>query len=123
MFSTYLLRLALMMKLNGFQCLSVVLVCLLQGCSSKPYYKDFWVGDMDANQRAMLWDACSLESDLEAAKYGKTLTLEGSDWVREANKIGNQIKVEKFHARTFSVCMRRSGFKLENLCARNCENQ
>ena len=112
----------LMMKLNRFQCLSVVLVCLLQGCSSEPYYKNVWVGSMDTNQRAMLRNACSLESDFEAAKYGEKLVVEGVDWVRQVNITLNKDKVRKFKSQTYSLCMRRSGFKLESRCARNCDS-
>ncbi len=51
---------------------------------------------MDADDRAMYWDMCSVEATHEAAQYGQKLTAEGTDWVRQANIIANQTTVDHF---------------------------
>ena len=95
---------------------------VLTACSSQPVTKSIWVHpSKNAEERSLSWDRCN-----QKAGYAKTKFLNETPMQSQYTNAGGlqnlarSLESNNVRDRAFRICMRESGFRLEERCVRNC---
>lgn len=94
----------------------------LTACSSQPVTNAIWVHPFkNAQERSLSVDQCNQRADYAETKFLNETPMQNQYTDAGAmHNFSRQLKSYKVRDRAFRICMRESGFRLEERCVRNC---